>query len=72
MKKKSIVLIVNLVFLAITLSIGLYFLDYSQSIIQASAEAYGIEEQINEGADFEDDSVIIVLKSEVNIYNVCY
>lgn len=43
-------------------------MDYSQSIIQASAEAYGIEEQINEGADFEDDSVIIVLKSEVSSF----
>ena len=65
MKKKSIAIYVSSILCAITLCMGFLFMFKMPRAIQVSAEEYALESQTNnEDADFEKDSIIIVLKSE--------
>ena len=65
MKKKSTAIFVSSIFCAITLCIGFLFLFKMPPTIQVSAEEYALKSQTkNEDADFEKNSIIIVLKSE--------
>lgn len=68
MKKKSIALIVNIILSVITLSLWVFSLGYAESIIEVSAKECGIEVIIDESADYEDDSIIVVLKSEASSF----